>query len=98
MISCEKHCSFSDRTGRINRDKVNILLGEHKNNDIVGWFSCRHNSTKRMSFREETLHLKLVEYIQKDLETFLFGLVIPGIEEDSGFVNSCNFDFRVRKQ
>lgn len=51
-----------------------------------------------MSFREETLHLKLVEYIQKDLETFLFGLVIPGIEEDSGFVNSCNFDFRVRKQ
>ncbi|CAD5121770.1 DgyrCDS10247 [Dimorphilus gyrociliatus] len=97
ILTCESYYSFSDRTGQVKKNKLQSLLDNKEKKDIIGWFTCRHNSTSRMSFREQALHLKFAEYARKDLDNFLFGLVIPSATDDSD-VNSCNFDFRVKKK
>ncbi|CAI8041433.1 BRISC complex subunit Abraxas 2 [Geodia barretti] len=83
---------FYDHYGRPHTERIKALLGDDMKR-VIGWFSCRRNSTNRPSMREKVVHRRLTSCLTGvPCEDFLFGLVTEMVVEGS-MVHSTDYSF-----
>ncbi|CAG5115050.1 unnamed protein product [Candidula unifasciata] len=87
-----QHCIYN-RGGIIDNERMQSFLSSKEQN-IIGWYSFRHNSTSRPSLRETNLHnnLAVTSSFTGQSEDFIFLLCTSSSSADMS-IHTCSYGF-----
>nr|XP_046232074.1 BRCA1-A complex subunit Abraxas 1 [Scatophagus argus] len=58
-VACHRLNHFYDSVGEVNVDTLKKILGDNKQDSVIGWYRQRRNTDLQMTFREKLVHEKL---------------------------------------
>ncbi|XP_028829150.1 BRCA1-A complex subunit Abraxas 1 [Denticeps clupeoides] len=88
-VCCHKPNSFYNSVGDVNPDDLRRILSNYKEENVIGWYRQRRNSSQQMTFREQTVHQNLKKFLAN--EELLFLLLTPSEATVSGSTHRLEY-------
>ncbi|XP_055035367.2 BRCA1-A complex subunit Abraxas 1 [Misgurnus anguillicaudatus] len=88
-VPCRKLHSFYSNVGAVSEEKIRHILSDYKEENVIGWYRERRNTSQQMSFMERVIHQNMRKILSNQELVFL--LLTPSQATSSGSTHRLEF-------
>ncbi|XP_056587209.1 BRCA1-A complex subunit Abraxas 1 isoform X1 [Triplophysa dalaica] len=88
-IPCRELHSFYSNVGVVSEQKIRQILSDYKEENVIGWYKQRRNTSQQMTFMEQVIHQNMRKNLSNQELVFL--LLTPSQATVSGSTHRLEF-------